>query len=128
MRGLTRDTQCSLPKLEAQVQNMYRLLKPGGELLFWEHTRSSDVVTRAVQCESLAPIMPTFRIWLTGWARLGLWCLLWPSVVGGCRLDSVSRDAIVKAADWEVVDVHADMEPHMMLPRLWGRLVKPQAA
>lgn len=45
---------------------MYRLLKPGGELLFWEHTRNSDVVSRAVQCEFLKPPTTLAPLDLTG--------------------------------------------------------------
>ncbi|KAL2272117.1 hypothetical protein FJTKL_08211, partial [Diaporthe vaccinii] len=40
---------CSVPDPELQARHLYRLLKPGGELLFWEHCRNKDVVTRAVQ-------------------------------------------------------------------------------
>lgn len=57
-----------------------------------------------------------------------MWCLLWPRVIGGCRLDRVTRGALEKAADWEVVDMDTDVEPHMLMPRIWGRLVKSRAA
>jgi ubiquinone/menaquinone biosynthesis C-methylase UbiE len=33
----------------AAAKQIYRLLKPGGQLLFWEHTASQDWVTRQVQ-------------------------------------------------------------------------------
>jgi ubiquinone/menaquinone biosynthesis C-methylase UbiE len=36
---------------DAAAKRIYRLLKPGGQLLFWEHTASQDLVTRQVQGE-----------------------------------------------------------------------------
>ncbi|KAI3400122.1 hypothetical protein diail_4353 [Diaporthe ilicicola] len=102
---ISMQVMCSLPDLEDQVRNMYKLLKPGGELIFWEHCRNSDPVTRAVQ-------------WI--------WSLLWPTVFGGCRLDRVTREALVGAATWERVEIEEDMQPNVM-PRIWGRLVKPGA-
>ncbi|KAH8785488.1 S-adenosyl-L-methionine-dependent methyltransferase, partial [Diaporthe sp. PMI_573] len=98
---------CSVPHPEEQARHLYRLLKPGGELLFWEHCRNTDVVTRAVQ-------------WL--------WGLVWPSVFGGCRLDRVTKEALVGAGVWQSVEIETSMEPHDLMPRIWGRLVKPAAA
>lgn len=103
---VSMQVMCSLPRLDEHIRHMYRLLKPGGELIFWEHCRNPDPVTRVVQ-------------WL--------WSLLWPTVIGGCRLDRVTRDIVVNAANWEVIDVHMDCEPHKVMPRVWGRLVKPKA-
>lgn len=121
--------QCSLPRLEEQIRHMYRLLKPGGELIFWEHCRNPDPVTRVVQCK----ILPSCASKAQTSSMLtispkGLWSLLWPTVIGGCRLDRVTKDIVVNAADWDVVDVHVDCEPHKVMPRVWGRLTKPRAA
>jgi hypothetical protein len=33
------------------VKQLYELLKPGGELVFFEHHRSHDAITRTAQCE-----------------------------------------------------------------------------
>lgn len=143
---VSMQVMCSLDNLEDHVRHIHRLLKPGGELIFWEHIRSADPVTRAMQC-TFAPLLstpftlprsnppqaivpsltdscplfpPFFRI-------AGLWSLVWSTVIGGCRLDRVTRDALIGAAEWEVADFHTDEEPHMMMPRIWGRLVKPRA-
>ncbi|ROW10076.1 hypothetical protein VPNG_06486 [Cytospora leucostoma] len=98
---------CSIHDVEGQVQHMYRLLKPGGEFIFWEHCRSSDPVTRAVQ-------------WISR--------LVWPIFIGGCRLDRVTKEALVRAADWEKIEIETEMLPEDPMPRVWGRLFKPKAA
>ncbi|KAJ0120299.1 hypothetical protein N8I77_002443 [Diaporthe amygdali] len=104
---VSMQVMCSLPDVEEQARHMYRLLKPGGELIFWEHCRNTDAVTRAVQ-------------WL--------WCLLWPTVIGGCRLDRVTKEALVGAGPWERVEIKTEMQPQDLMPRISGRLIKPAAA
>ncbi|KAL9619790.1 MAG: hypothetical protein Q9160_005626 [Pyrenula sp. 1 TL-2023] len=42
---------CSVSKPAEAVKQMHRLLKPGGQLLFWEHQASQDPVTKLVQSE-----------------------------------------------------------------------------
>ncbi|KAI7786491.1 Methyltransferase-like protein 7B [Diaporthe eres] len=58
----------------------------------------------------------------------GLWGLVWPTVFGGCRLDRVTGEAFLGACDWQTVEIETSMEPHDLMPRIWGRLVKPGAA
>lgn len=40
---------CSVSDSTAALKQIYRLLKPGGQLLFWEHTASQDWMTRQIQ-------------------------------------------------------------------------------
>jgi SAM-dependent methyltransferase len=42
-------TLCSVSNPEQVMRWMYRLLKPGGVFIFWEHRRSHDLLTRLVQ-------------------------------------------------------------------------------
>jgi SAM-dependent methyltransferase len=44
---------CSVSNPDSAAKQIYRLLKPGGQLLFWEHTASQDLVTRQVQGEKI---------------------------------------------------------------------------
>lgn len=42
-------TLCAIKDPELAMRLMYKLLKPGGVFLFWEHRRSYDFITRVVQ-------------------------------------------------------------------------------
>lgn len=43
---------CSVQDPAAAAKQIHRLLKPGGQLLFWEHRASQDWVTRHIQGEN----------------------------------------------------------------------------
>ena len=40
---------CSVPKPAEMAQELYRLLKPGGQMIIYEHIKSEDYLTRLVQ-------------------------------------------------------------------------------
>lgn len=41
---------CSVPKPAEMTKELYRLLKPGGQMIVHEHVRSEDYLTRLIQC------------------------------------------------------------------------------
>lgn len=43
---------CSVQDPKTVIADLYKLLKPGGELIVYEHMRSLDVLDRVVQSES----------------------------------------------------------------------------
>jgi SAM-dependent methyltransferase len=43
---------CSVPQPDEVAKELYGLLKPGGNLIFWEHHGSHDWLTRIVQSKS----------------------------------------------------------------------------
>lgn len=51
---------CSVPDPEAAVKAMYTLLKPGGKWIVYEHVRSRDAVSRAVQSRFSFPLSTVF--------------------------------------------------------------------
>ena len=40
---------CSVPRPAALVKDLYRLLKPGGEMVVYEHVKSKDYISYSVQ-------------------------------------------------------------------------------
>ncbi len=47
---LSMQVLCSMPNLERVIRDLHHLLKPGGELIFWEHqVNEVDWMTRTVQ-------------------------------------------------------------------------------
>ena len=43
---------CSVPRPEVMVKALYRLLKPGGQMIVYEHIRSEDWISRMMQSQS----------------------------------------------------------------------------
>ncbi|KAH6611481.1 phospholipase carboxylesterase family protein [Trichoderma cornu-damae] len=98
---------CSVPDADAMAKEIYRLLKPGGRLIFWEHHRNSDWLTAAVQY---------------------FWNPIWRPLIGGCSMTRNMRAVLAGAGEWENYDgIEGDEQRWSMLPRVWGVLVKPKA-
>jgi len=50
-------TLCSIRDTDRTMRWMFKLLKPGGVFIFWEHRRSHDFLTRLVQGVILSHIL-----------------------------------------------------------------------
>ncbi|KAK0704398.1 methyltransferase type 11 [Lasiosphaeris hirsuta] len=99
---------CSVADPQSVVRELYRLLKPGGRLVFWEHHRSSDRATVVAQY---------------------FWNPLWRRLIGGCNLTRDMKAIIGAAGPWENLDsLEGDEKekPWGLMPRVWGELVKPE--
>lgn len=95
---------CTIPDPAAALAEVRRVVKPAGELLFVEHTRSCQAGLARVQ-EAVSP--------------------LWARVAGGCRLDRPAVD-LVRASGFAVHAVEpVGRERWTLLPVYRGTAAKP---
>lgn len=76
-------TLCSIPEPDKALQEVRRVLKPSGRLLFIEHGRSSDAGVVAWQ-DRLTP--------------------LWKRIAGGCHLNR-TVDELIEAAGFQITEL-----------------------
>jgi ubiquinone/menaquinone biosynthesis C-methylase UbiE len=86
---------CSVPDQARALAELHRVLRPGGELRFFEHVRADTVGLARVQ-------------------RLA--DLIWPTLLGGCH---TSRDtlAAITTAGFEVTSLQRFRFPESRLPQ-----------
>lgn len=56
---------CAVHDVQIVMRQAFRLLKPGGRFIFWEHERSKDALTSIVQGAYRGLDCPRGRAWLT---------------------------------------------------------------
>lgn len=113
---------CSVPKPAAIMKDLYQILKPGGQMMVYEHVKSKDYLSQLVQSTS-------FTICSLG-ARADVckvaFNLVWPYAVGNCHLDRDTGKYLLEAGSWSTIELEMPKEEDawMFLPRVSGRLVK----
>ncbi|KAI8807327.1 hypothetical protein BJ742DRAFT_757853 [Cladochytrium replicatum] len=91
---------CSIPNPRAHLSYLQSLLKPGGQILLYEHVGSKDPIARTVQ---------------------NIWNPIWSRCAGGCEIVRDSADWLMGIGGWEAVDVQypvaensANLYPHVI--------------
>ncbi|KAF2020974.1 methyltransferase [Aaosphaeria arxii CBS 175.79] len=97
---------CSIPDPEANIAELYQLLKKGGRWYMFEHVQ----VTRS---------------W-PGRLYQAFLNLFWPHVLGGCELCRNTEKTLRQAGPWDKFDVHAPADEVWCtsLPHIMGTLTK----
>jgi len=57
-------------------------------------------------------------------SKAGFWDPWWSLAVGRCHLTRPTRDILLAAGNWEVLELEGDEMPWDLTPRCWGRLRK----
>ncbi|KAL9609800.1 MAG: hypothetical protein Q9167_005454 [Letrouitia subvulpina] len=96
---------CSVSDPDEILRPLYALLKPGGQLIVYEHVKSKDVLSRIVQ---------------------NLYNRVWPFFVGNCHLNRNTQQSIMQAGDWEKIEltIPTSEDAWTIFPRIYGRLWK----
>jgi ubiquinone/menaquinone biosynthesis C-methylase UbiE len=98
---------CSVPDMHAALAEIFRVLRPGGRLLFLEHVAAEGSSTR-------------FR-----WQRRGEW--LWKQLAGNCHLTRKTEQAML-AAGFQIERIERENMPKAMplaRPGIRGAARKP---
>jgi len=94
---------CSVGDVKSVMREVWKLLRPGGSFVFWEHVRNKDTATAMAQ----ACLNPA-----------------WSALVGCCMNRDIKAD-ILAAGEWENPgDIEVADDPYTCLPRIWGVLKK----
>ncbi|KAI9320335.1 hypothetical protein DFJ73DRAFT_769388 [Zopfochytrium polystomum] len=96
---------CSIPNPRSHLEYLQSLLKPGGQILLYEHVGSKDSVARTVQ-----------RIWNPVWTRCA----------GGCEIVRDSAEWLEELGGWEKVEVQYPVAENSasLYPHVVARFVK----
>jgi ubiquinone/menaquinone biosynthesis C-methylase UbiE len=99
---------CSVPDQRAALDDMFRVIKPGGELRFYEHVEAEKPRVRKLQ-GALEPI--------------------WKRAAGGCHLTRDTASAIAEAGfemtDWQKVEFKPDVLATPVALHILGRARRP---
>ncbi|TVY62304.1 Methyltransferase-like protein 7B [Lachnellula suecica] len=100
---LSLQVLCAVRDVKSVMREVYKLLKPGGSFVFWEHEKSRDTLTAVTQ-SCLNPA--------------------WSGFVG-CNMNRNIMADILAAGEWQNPgEIEVGDDPHSVLPRIWGVLKK----
>lgn len=132
---LSIQVMCAVGNPKLVMKEVYKLLKPGGRFIFWEHGSSKDSVTNAAQgthrlCRlGVCCVGDAGSLLLWKWHGVAnmmtvFWNPAWSTFVG-CRLTRNVKADILGAGEWENPgEIEEPVDPYSCLPRIQGVLIK----
>ncbi|KAL8643717.1 MAG: hypothetical protein Q9210_007585 [Variospora velana] len=97
---------CCVPDPKETAAALYRLLKPGGKMIVYEHVKSRDFVSSIVQ---------------------DIYNIVWPHVLANCHLNRDTARTLREAGEWAKDDLERSPfqeDAWQAFPHIWGRLTK----
>ena len=116
---------CSVPDPNEMLRRLYALLRPGGQLIVYEHVKSKDLISSMVQSKSrLSESVPSIR--KIDPEVVDVYNIFWPFFIGNCHLNRTTQHSIMQAGDWRRIELTSPTseDAWLVFPRIYGRLWK----
>ena len=115
---------CSIADPEAVLKQLYKLLKPGGQIIVYEHIRSDDFLSRMMQRRSLNCNYSTK--YLTCSSDFYTLTGAWPFFMGNCCLNRPTQQHLLRAGEWAQNELQTTQRERRssLFPRVTGTLTK----
>ncbi|TGJ86275.1 hypothetical protein E0Z10_g2487 [Xylaria hypoxylon] len=112
---------CAVKDPKAVMKEVWKLLKPGGKFIFWEHGWSKNHLTMAEQVVSIGSLKKRCR---RANMKKAILNPAWSTFLGCHMTRNVLAD-ILNSGEWENPDeIEAPEDAYSCLPRIQGVLVK----
>lgn len=115
---LSIQTLCAVKDAKSVMKELWKLLRPGGSFVFWEHVKNKDVVMGVTQGKCASNVVCRANV------RAACFNLPWSTFIG-CNLNRDILTDILTAGEWEnPEDIEVTNDPYDFLPRISGVLRK----
>ena len=114
---------CSVADPDAVLKQLYKLLKPGGQIVVYEHIRNDDFLSRMMQrMSSFSPAILALTCSSDFYTVTGAW----PFIMGNCCLNRPTQQYLLRAGDWAQNELQTDQreKSSSLFPRVTGTLTK----
>jgi SAM-dependent methyltransferase len=119
---LSIQVMCAVKDVRSVMREVYKLLKPGGSFVFWEHVKSKDGATAVLQCTYI--LCMSLQLCDIADVQVACWNPAWSALVG-CHMNRDILADILAAGEWENPgDIEVANDPYDCLPRISGVLKK----
>ena len=114
---------CSVPNPEQTLSSLYRMLKPGGQMIVYEHVKHRKIMPMLYQ--GLPSSKHQRSNYLLKQYVLDLLSTVWPTMIG-CELDRSTGQTLERVGKWSQIELkESGFDSNILVfPHVYGRLVK----